>query len=117
MRRVAPSGEKPHPTEYLIPKRVLHQRARRGICGKRAITISSKANPARTDILRIKGMEELATHLVKEIQDVYLQGGLTTRTAICQMMQKIEIVEGGETHRSRASMSTVPEAGCRQRQG
>ena len=41
----------------------------------RRATTSSKAILRPHDILRIKGMEELATYLVKEIQDVYrLQG-------------------------------------------
>jgi DNA-directed RNA polymerase subunit beta' len=47
-------------------------------------------------------MEELATYLVKEIQDVYRLQGVKINDkhieVICrQMMQKLEIIDGGET--------------------
>jgi DNA-directed RNA polymerase subunit beta' len=56
-------------------------------------------------------MEELATYLVKEIQDVYRLQGVKINDkhieVICrQMMQKLEITEGGETTLIAASMST-----------
>jgi DNA-directed RNA polymerase subunit beta' len=61
-----------------------------------------EGNPSPHDILRIKGMEELATYLVKEIQDVYRLQGVKINDkhieVICrQMMQKLEITDGGET--------------------
>ena len=61
-----------------------------------------EGNPSPHDILRIKGMEELAIYLVKEIQDVYRLQGVKINDkhieVICrQMMQKLEITEGGET--------------------
>ncbi|MGH6887650.1 MAG: hypothetical protein ACREHF_00375 [Rhizomicrobium sp.] len=54
------------------------------------------------DILRIKGVEELATYLVKEIQDVYRLQGVKINdkhieVIVRQMMQKMEIVNGGDT--------------------
>jgi DNA-directed RNA polymerase subunit beta' len=61
-----------------------------------------EGNPSPHDILRIKGMEELAIYLVKEIQDVYRLQGVKINDkhieVICrQMMQKLEITDGGET--------------------
>ena len=61
-----------------------------------------EGNPSPHDILRIKGVEELTTYLVKEIQDVYRLQGVKINDkhieVICrQMMQKQEILDGGET--------------------
>ena len=61
-----------------------------------------EGNPSPHDILRIKGMEELAIYLVKEIQDVYRLQGVKINDkhieVICrQMMQKPEITDGGDT--------------------
>ena len=61
-----------------------------------------EGNPSPHDILRIKGVEELTTYLVKEIQDVYRLQGVKINDkhieVICrQMMQKMEILDGGET--------------------
>ncbi|KAF3977064.1 MAG: DNA-directed RNA polymerase subunit beta' [Methylococcales symbiont of Iophon sp. n. MRB-2018] len=54
------------------------------------------------DILRLRGVEELADYLVKEIQDVYrLQGvGINDKhieAIIRQMLRKVDITSGGET--------------------
>jgi DNA-directed RNA polymerase subunit beta' len=54
------------------------------------------------DILRLRGVTDLAEYLVKEIQDVYrLQGvGINDKhieVIIRQMLRKVEIVDGGET--------------------
>jgi len=61
-----------------------------------------EGNPAPHDILAIKGVEELAGYLVNEIQDVYrLQGvGINDKhieVIVRQMLQKVEILEPGET--------------------
>ena len=61
-----------------------------------------EGNPSPHDILRIKGVEALTTYLVKEIQDVYRLQGVKINDkhieVICrQMMQKQEIIDGGET--------------------
>ena len=70
---VKPKSEKIEPTEYLIPKGK-HISVREGDYVEKGDYIV-EGNPSPHDILRIKGMEELATYLVKEIQDVYrLQG-------------------------------------------
>ena len=54
------------------------------------------------DILRLKGVTELAEYLVQEIQDVYrLQGvGINDKhieVIIRQMLRKVEIVDSGDT--------------------
>ena len=54
------------------------------------------------DILRLKGIAELANYIVKEIQDVYrLQGvGINDKhieVIVCQMLRKVEITEPGDS--------------------
>ena len=88
------------PTEYLIPKGK-HISVREGDYVEKGDYIV-EGNPSPHDILRIKGMEELAIYLVKEIQDVYRLQGVKINDkhieVICrQMMQKLEITDGGET--------------------
>jgi DNA-directed RNA polymerase subunit beta' len=97
---VKPRNDKLEPTEYLIPKGK-HISVREGDYVEKGDYIV-EGNPSPHDILRIKGMEELATYLVKEIQDVYRLQGVKINDkhieVICrQMMQKLEVTEGGET--------------------
>jgi len=97
---VKPKSDKIDPTEYLIPKGK-HISVREGDFVEKGDYIV-EGNPSPHDILRIKGMEELATYLVKEIQDVYRLQGVKINDkhieVICrQMMQKLEITDGGET--------------------
>jgi DNA-directed RNA polymerase subunit beta' len=59
-------------------------------------------NPVPHDILRVFGVEELASYLVNEVQEVYrLQGVKINDKHIevisRQMMQKVEIAEPGDT--------------------
>jgi DNA-directed RNA polymerase subunit beta' len=54
------------------------------------------------DILRLKGVSELAKYIVKEIQDVYRLQGVTINdkhieVIVCQMLRKVEISDHGET--------------------
>jgi len=54
------------------------------------------------DILRLRGIEELAGYLVKEIQDVYRLQGVKINdkhieAIIRQMLRKVEIIASGET--------------------
>ena len=54
------------------------------------------------DILRLKGVAELAKYIVKEIQDVYRLQGVTINdkhieVIVCQMLRKVEIKEPGES--------------------
>ncbi len=97
---VKPKSDKIEPTEYLIPKGK-HISVREGDFVEKGDYIV-EGNPSPHDILRIKGMEELATYLVKEIQDVYRLQGVKINDkhieVICrQMMQKMEITNGGDT--------------------
>ena len=97
---VKPRNDKIDPTEYLIPKGK-HISVREGDYVEKGDYIV-EGNPSPHDILRIKGMEELATYLVKEIQDVYRLQGVKINDkhieVICrQMMQKMEITDGGDT--------------------
>jgi len=59
-------------------------------------------NPDPHDILRILGIEELANFLVNEIQEVYRLQGVPINdkhieTIVRQMLQKVEILEPGDT--------------------
>jgi len=59
-------------------------------------------NPVPHDILRVQGVEALATYLVQEIQDVYRLQGVTINdkhieVIVRQMLQKVEIVAPGDT--------------------
>jgi DNA-directed RNA polymerase subunit beta' len=86
--------------EYLIPKGK-HIMVQEGdIVNKGDLLMDG--NPVPHDILRVLGIEELANYLVNEIQDVYrLQGVKINDKHIevisRQMMQKVEILDGGDT--------------------
>src|SRR3546814_11321492 len=59
-------------------------------------------NPVPHDILEVLGVEALANYLVKEIQDVYRLQGVKINdkhieVIVRQMLQKVEIVDPGET--------------------
>ncbi|TAM11650.1 MAG: DNA-directed RNA polymerase subunit beta' [Paraburkholderia sp.] len=59
--------------------------------------------PTPHDILRLKGVEALATYLVKEIQDVYRLQGVKINdkhieAIIRQMLRKVEITDPGDSH-------------------
>ena len=61
-----------------------------------------EGEPSPHDILKLKGVSELAEYLVKEIQDVYrLQGvGINDKhieVITRQMLRKVEIRDGGDT--------------------
>ena len=68
--------------------------------------------PSPHDILRLLGVEPLATYLVKEIQDVYRLQGVKINdkhieAIIRQMLRKVEIVEPGDTVTCAASRSSA----------
>jgi DNA-directed RNA polymerase subunit beta' len=97
---VEPSEEGADPVEYLIPKgKPFHLQEGDAIEKGEYIL---DGNPAPHDILAIKGVEELARYLVNEIQEVYrLQGVLINdkhiEVIVRQMLQKVEIVDPGES--------------------
>ena len=54
------------------------------------------------DILRIKGVEALSAYMIKEVQEVYRLQGVKINdkhieVIVKQMMQKVEVIDGGET--------------------
>ena len=86
--------------EYLIPKGK-HIHLQDGDVVEKGDFIVD-GNPAPHDILAIKGVEELAAYLVNEIQEVYRLQGVQINdkhieVIVRQMLQKIEIVDPGET--------------------
>jgi DNA-directed RNA polymerase subunit beta' len=87
-------------SEYLIPKGK-HMHLQEGDVVEKGDYIVD-GNPAPHDILAIKGVEALAAYLVNEIQEVYrLQGVVINdkhiEVIVRQMLQKVEITDGGET--------------------
>ncbi|MGY0506048.1 DNA-directed RNA polymerase subunit beta' [Luteimonas sp. e5] len=68
--------------------------------GKGDTVVDGEPNPQ--DILRLKGIEELAAYLTKEIQDVYRLQGVKINdkhieVIIRQMLRKVEITDGGDS--------------------
>ncbi|MCL6620092.1 DNA-directed RNA polymerase subunit beta' [Thermomonas hydrothermalis] len=67
---------------------------------KGEVVVDGEPNPQ--DILRLKGVEELAAYLVKEIQDVYRLQGVKINdkhieVIIRQMLRKVEITDAGDS--------------------
>jgi len=97
---IKPDDESLSPVEYLIPRgkslAVQHgDRVEKG-------DFVYDGHPAPHDILAIKGVEELAKYLIKEIQDVYRLQGVTINdkhieVIVRQMLQKVEIEDPGES--------------------
>lgn len=87
-------------TEILVPKWI-DIRVFEGESVERGEQISD-GEPSPHDILRLKGVTDLANYLVKEIQDVYRLQGVRINdkhieTIIRQMLRKVEIGEPGDT--------------------
>jgi DNA-directed RNA polymerase subunit beta' len=64
--------------------------------------VVSEGPPAPHDILRLKGVEELAKYIVSEIQDVYRLQGVRINdkhieVIVRQMLRKVEITAQGDT--------------------
>jgi DNA-directed RNA polymerase subunit beta' len=71
-------------------------------------------NPDPHDILRIQGIEALADFLVNEIQEVYRLQGVPINdkhieTIVRQMLQKVEILEPGDTGLLKGDHIDKPE--------
>ncbi len=87
--------------EELIPK-WRHVNAFEGERVEQGEVISDgELNPH--DILRLKGVTELAEYLVKEIQDVYRLQGVKINdkhieVIVRQMLRKVEVTNSGDTH-------------------
>ncbi|HTW51165.1 MAG TPA: DNA-directed RNA polymerase subunit beta', partial [Stellaceae bacterium] len=88
------------PVEYMIPKGK-HISVQEGDFVQRGDLLMD-GNPVPHDILRVLGVEALASYLVNEIQEVYRLQGVRINdkhieVIVRQMLQKVEIEEPGET--------------------
>lgn len=97
---IVPDDEMLSPMEYLIPKGK-HITVHEGEQVKRGDIIMD-GNMVPHDILRILGIEALASYLINEIQEVYRLQGVPINdkhieVIVRQMMQKVEISDPGET--------------------
>jgi DNA-directed RNA polymerase subunit beta' len=97
---IQPDEEGLEPVEYLLPKGK-HLAVQEGDRIEKGEFILD-GNPAPHDILAIKGVEELASFLVNEIQEVYRLQGVTINdkhieVIVRQMLQKVEVVDPGDT--------------------
>jgi DNA-directed RNA polymerase subunit beta' len=98
--RIVPQEEGAEAVEYLIPKGK-HLPVQEGDFIEKGEYIMD-GNPAPHDILDIKGVEELASYLVNEIQEVYRLQGVNINdkhieVIVRQMLQKVEITDSGES--------------------
>ncbi|WGF88602.1 DNA-directed RNA polymerase subunit beta' [Marinivivus vitaminiproducens] len=98
--RILPEAEGADPFEYLVPKDrpVVVQEGDEVRPGDLIVD----GNPVPHDILRVLGIEALANYLVNEIQEVYRLQGVKindkhVEVIVRQMLQKIEIVDAGDT--------------------
>ena len=86
--------------EYLIPKDK-HVMAHDGqVVNKGEVIVDGPADPH--DILRLKGVEELARYISNEVQDVYRLQGVKINdkhieVIVRQMLRRVTIVDPGET--------------------
>ncbi len=97
---VVPENENLQPMEYLIPKG-RHITVHEGDYVKRGELLVD-GNPVPHDILRVMGVEALASYLVSEIQQVYRLQGVPINdkhieVIVRQMLQKYEVLDSGDT--------------------
>ena len=97
---VRPMDETLEPREYLIPKGK-HIAVQEGDMVQRGDLLID-GNPVPHDILAVMGVEALANYIINEIQEVYRLQGVKINdkhieVIVKQMLQKIEIVDAGDT--------------------
>jgi DNA-directed RNA polymerase subunit beta' len=97
---VVPEGDGEEPHEYLIPKGK-HISVQEGDYVERGDRLMD-GSPAPHDILRVLGVEALASYLIDEIQDVYRLQGVRINdkhieVIVRQMLQKVEVTDPGDT--------------------
>ena len=97
---IVPSDSEKQPQECLIPrsKHIAVQEGDYVQVGDRLVD----GNPVPHDILRVLGVEALATYLINEIQAVYRLQGVKINdkhieVIVRQMLQKVEITHPGDT--------------------
>ncbi len=88
------------PVEYLVPKSKVID-VQEGDYVKRGDNLVG-GSPDPHDILEVLGVEPLAEYLVTEIQEVYRLQGVKINdkhieVIVRQMLQKVEITDGGDT--------------------
>ncbi len=96
--RIVPEDETMEPSEYLIPKGK-HLPVQEGDYIEKGEFLLD-GHPAPHDILAINGVEELASYLVNEIQEVYRLQGVNINdkhieVIVRQMLQKVEVTSSG----------------------
>ena len=99
-RRIIVRPSEGDPVEYLVPKGK-HISVQEGDF-IRTGELLLDGNPVPHDILRVLGVEALATYLISEIQEVYRLQGVQIddkhiEVIIRQMLQKVEIDDPGDT--------------------
>ena len=97
---VVPSDGDAETVEYLIPKGK-HLSVQEGDYVQKG-DLMMDGNLVPHDILRVLGVEELASYLINEIQEVYRLQGVRINdkhieVIVRQMLQKVEIEDPGET--------------------
>jgi len=99
-RKIAIVPEEGDTVEYLIAKTKVIDVQEGDFVKKGDTLVSGSPNPH--DILEVLGIEALAEYLVDEIQEVYRLQGVKINdkhieTIVRQMLQKVEITNGGDT--------------------
>ncbi len=99
-RKIAIVPEEGDRIEYLIPKSKVLDVQEGDFVRKGDSLIAG--SPDLHDILEVMGVEALAEYLVAEIQEVYRLQGVKINdkhieTIVRQMLQKVEITDGGDT--------------------
>jgi DNA-directed RNA polymerase subunit beta' len=97
---VRPDDETKEPIEYLIPKGK-HISVQEGDFVQKGDLLMD-GNPVPHDILRVLGVEALASYLINEIQEVYRLQGVRINdkhieVIVRQMLQKVEVEDPGDT--------------------
>ena len=97
---IRPADTNIEPVEYMIP-RGKHVSVNEGDFVKKGDLLLD-GNPVLHDILKVLGVEALAQYMVNEVQQVYRLQGVKIddkhiEVIIRQMLQKVEIIDGGET--------------------
>jgi DNA-directed RNA polymerase subunit beta' len=97
---VRPDDETREAIEYLIPKGK-HISVQEGDYVQKGDLLMD-GNPVPHDILRVLGVEALASYLINEIQEVYRLQGVRINdkhieVIVRQMLQKVEVEDAGDT--------------------
>ncbi len=108
------------PREYLIPKGK-HLAVHEGDYVQKGDALMD-GNPVPHDILTVMGVEALAEYLINEIQDVYRLQGVKINdkhieVIVRQMLQKVEIEDGGDTTLAGRRTGRSRRVRSRERQG